>query len=498
MISKALKQARDFETEYLPYAESEQPRFHVTGGIGWINDPNGFSSYKGEYHLFFQYYPYETKWGPMHWGHVKTTDFIRWEKLPAAMAPDQPYDKDGCFSGSAIELPDGKQMLIYTGVRAVRQHDGRMENVQTQCVAIGDGQDYVKYEGNPILSAKDLPEGGDPVDFRDPKVWKEGDVYYLVAGNRCSDGSGTILLYESTDCFHWTYNGILSACHNQYGRMWECPDFFPLDGKHVLLVSPQEMNAIGLEFHPGNGTVCLIGSYNRSKFHLDRENVQAIDYGLDFYAPQTLETADGRRIMIAWMQNWETSGCRNEQLRFMGQMTVPRELHVKNGRLYQNPVRELEAYRGTKISYRNVLVCGETTLAGIGGRVMDLTVTVRPSSRENIYQRFRMNVAKDGQWFTSIRYKPSVGTIRVDRTHSGFPHDIVSVREFPVSQNRETGELKLRILMDRYSMELFVNDGEYAASFVLYTPESADAVSFETSGVVMLDVEKYDLVFDEK
>ena len=102
MTSKMLQKARDFEKKYLPYTLSEQPGFHVTGGIGWINDPNGFAPYKGEYHLFFQYYPYDTKWGPMHWGHVKTRDFIHWDRLPAALAPDMDYDRDGCFSGSAV------------------------------------------------------------------------------------------------------------------------------------------------------------------------------------------------------------------------------------------------------------------------------------------------------------------------------------------------------------------------------------------------------------
>ena len=496
MNSNILEKARDFEKEYLPYSEPEQPFFHVTGGIGWINDPNGFSIYKGEYHLFFQYYPYTTKWGPMHWGHVKTTDFIRWSRLPAALAPDQEYDRDGCFSGCAIELEDGKQMLFYTGVKDVRREDGIIESVQTQCAAIGDGIDYEKYEGNPILTAADLPPGGSPIDFRDPKVYKEGDAWYMVVGNRPADGSGSILLYRSTDTLKWEFVSVLAACHNQYGRMWECPDFFLLDGKDVLLVSPQEMNAIGLEFHPGNANVALIGTYNRNEHRLERDSVQAIDYGLDFYAPQTLLTEDGRRVMIAWMQNWETSGCRNEQLHFIGQMTLPRELGIRDGRLIQNPVRELEAYRGLKIAYRNVLLCGETCLHGISGRVLDMTVSVRSVNPSEPYFRFRINVAKDGQRFTSIRYKPSAGTLRVDRTNSGFPHDIVSARQFLVRPNN--GTLKLRIIMDRYSLELFVNDGEQAASFVIYTPETADAISFEAEGALLMDVEKYDLVFDKQ
>ena len=494
MPSEEQKKARAFQEKYMPNAsDDEQPRFHVTGGIGWINDPNGFSVYRGEYHLFFQYHPYDTKWGPMHWGHVKTKDFIRWEWLPIALAPDTEYDKNGCFSGGAVELPDGRHLLMYTGVRQQRRDNGMIDNYQTQCIAIGDGIDYQKYEANPVLTADDLPAGGSALDFRDPKIWRENDTYYAVVGNRPSDGSGSILLYESADALHWKLDGVLASCHNQYGRMWECPDFFRLDGTDVLLTSPQEMTAIGLEFHPGNGTVCLMGRYDADKHHLMRERIQAIDYGIDFYAPQTLETPDGRRIMIAWMQNWDTANSRDESLRFMGQMTLPRELRVLDGRLIQNPVRELEAYRGAKISYQNVMICGETTLHGISGRCLDMTLSIRPAYENNLYQRFHIHVAVDGERYTSIRYKPETGTIRIDRTHSGFPHDIVNVREFLVRPQQ--GRLKLRIVLDRYSLELFVNDGEQAASFVLYTPKDAASISFSSDGALFMDIEKYDLEF---
>ena len=344
-----------------------------------------------------------------------------------------------------------------------------------------------------VIDASQVPEGGSSEDFRDPKIWREGDLYYAVISNRCEDGSGVILLYRSKDAVNWEYVNIISACHNQYGRMWECPDLFRLDGKDVLLVSPQEMAAIGLEFHPGNANVCLIGRLD-GEYHLLRENVQAIDYGMDFYAPQTLLTDDGRRVMIGWMQNWETASCKKQELRFMGQMTIPRELSVRDGRLYQNPVRELENYRGVKIDYHNVRISGETSLRGINGRFMDLTVTIRPGNENSMYKWFRLYLARDGEHFTFIRFRPDTSTIKVDRTHSGFPHDIVNIREFPVTM--KNGAIKLRVIMDRYSMELFVNDGEQAASFVLYTPLEAGAVNFSSDGSVLLDVEKYELEKD--
>ena len=491
MISKDLQKARDFTKKYIPYVAEELPRFHVTGGIGWINDPNGFAPYKGEYHMFFQYYPYDTKWGPMHWGHVKTKDFIHWHRLPVAMAPDTEYDKGGCFSGGAVEMPDGRHLLMYTGVRNVRKKNGKMVSYQTQCIAIGDGENYEKYAGNPVIRADQIPEDGSVYDFRDPHIWREDDMYWCVVGNRTPDESGTILLYKSEDAIHWEFVNKVASCHNQYGKMWECPDFFPLDGKQVLLISPQEMTSIGLEFHPGNANVCIIGDYDKEIHHLIRDNVQAIDYGLDFYAPQTLETFDGRRVMIGWMQNWETCNSHLQEQRFMGQMTIPRELHVKNGRLCQNPVREIEDCRTTKIAYQNVMINGETSLQGINGRYIDMTVTIRPGNESSMYNWFKIDVARDGEHYTSIRFKPATGQMRIDRTKSGLPCDIVNVRDFPVPANN--GVVKMRIIMDRYSVELFVNDGEQAATAVIYTPLDAKSISFSCDGTVLMDVEKYDL-----
>lgn len=497
MISNKLQQARGFEENWLSrIPETDRPAFHVTGGTGWINDPNGFSCYKGEYHLFFQYHPYTNQWGPMHWGHVKTHDFVRWERLPVALAPDMEYDKDGCFSGSAVETPDGKHLLMYTGVRNIITETGEKEDRQIQCIAMGDGVNYDKVVENPVLTGADLPEGSSIKDFRDPKIWYEPEekAYYSVIGNRPADGSGAILLYRSEDGVHWNFVGTLDECRNEYGRMWECPDFFPLDGENVLLVSPQEMKQMGLEFHVGNGTVCLMGDYDKETHKFDRKRVHAIDYGLDFYAPQTLETPDGRRIMIAWMQNWATAHSQPEKIRWFGEMTLPRELTIKDGRLYQHPVRELESYRVNPIAHKNIPVCKSTTLEGIHGRILDMTVMIRPGD-ENGYRKFKMYLAKGNDCHSSVSFRPASGKVRMDRTFSGFGYDIVNNRCFLVDANKE---LKIRVIMDRFSVELFFNDGKQAATMILYTPQECDGISFEAEGNVLMDVEKYDLAFDKE
>ena len=209
-MSNKLDQAREYEVKKeLAIPEEQRPKFHLTPRCGWMNDPNGFSTYKGEYHLFYQYYPYDTVWGPMHWGHAKSSDLITWEYLPAAMAPDEEYDKDGCFSGSAIEMEDGKQLLVYTGVNKVQGESGEILEYQTQCVAVGDGTDYKKYEYNPVITADVLPDGAGKFDFRDPKVWRENGKYYMVVGNKTVDKDGQILQFVSDDGFKWTYDKLV-------------------------------------------------------------------------------------------------------------------------------------------------------------------------------------------------------------------------------------------------------------------------------------------------
>ena len=490
MESEMLRKAREYEQFNRERVRDTLPVFHVTGAIGWINDPNGFSLYKGEVHLFFQYYPYDVSWGPMHWGHVKTKDFIRWEFLPAVLAPDDAYDKDGCFSGSAVELSDGKHLLLYTGVR--KTDDG--DEYQTQCIAVGDGINYQKSPLNPVIDDSMLPAGSSHVDFRDPKIWRDEEGYHAVVANLCTAENGVILLYNSEDAQHWRYSGVLAAGHGHYGTMWECPDFFFLDGKAVLFHSAHEMLNDGLEFHPGDGIVCHIGRYDREEHRLLDEQVQAVDYGLDFYAPQTVETADGRRIMIGWMQSWASSRVGHPNLPFNGQMTVPRELRIRDGRLYQWPVRELENCRRNGVSFHGVRVTQWQSLPGVSGRVLDMTLHIRPTEDE-VYHSFRIRVAEGGDLYSEISVDPQEGIVRMNRLNSGFPHDVVHVREFPAPLRE--GELDLRIIMDKYSLELFAGEGACAASMTLYTPLSAEGIRFSADGAALLDVEKYDISLEE-
>ena len=491
--SELLYAARRHEARFSDNIPDERrPLVHLPARIGWMNDPNGFSFFQGRYHLFYQYYPYDSKWGPMHWGHALSEDLVHWEHLPAALAPDEPYDAFGCFSGSAIVLEDGRHMLMYTGVQRVGKNpDGSDECKQTQCIAFGDGVDYVKYEGNPVIDERLLPEGANPEHFRDPKLWRDHNgTFHCVAGSLDAEGSGQILQFKSANGIDWEYEGLLAANHGRYGNMWECPDTFTLDGKQVLLVSPQDMLAEGYHFSSGNGTLCLIGHLDDETGALVEESVQSIDHGIDFYATQTLVSPDGRRIMVAWMQNWDTISIGNN-LPWFGQMTIPRELSVKNNRLYQWPVRELERVRCNRVVYKDVRIEEDTALPGISGRCVDLTLSVRPEDPDNPYHEFTLWFAKKGQFHSSLRFKPAEGIIKLNRRHSGLRRAVV--KDCKCVVRNYDGTLRLRVILDRFSIEVFVGEGEQTMTMTIPTDPTFDDISFYAEGTAVMDIEKYDL-----
>ena len=456
-----------------------------------MNDPNGFSFYQGKYHLFYQYNPYDTIWDAMHWGHAVSEDLLHWKYLPAALAPDEWYDGTGVFSGSAEELADGRQILLYTGVR--RENGDKESEVQTQCVAIGDGLEYQKIPENPVINESMLPEGFDKMNFRDPKILRQKDGGFRAVMAACRDnGLGAILSYRSKEGIAWSFEGILLENDGNLGLMSECPDLFELDGKTVMLLSLQDMLPEGFEFHNGNGTAAMIGHFDEEKKRFVSESIHSIDYGIDFYAPQTVMTPDGRRVMIGWMQNWDTTSLiSRKDVRWFGQMTLPRELFLKDGRLYQRPLRELEAYRSNPVHYENVLMTGDVVLPGISGRMIDLELVVRPREGAAMYHKFAVHIMENDRYRTNITYRPHESILRIDRKFSGSRRAYIHQRRCLVPYRN--GEIRIRLIMDRFSVEAFLNDGEQVVTGTVLTELSADRISFYVDGEAEIDVTKYDL-----
>jgi beta-fructofuranosidase len=491
MNTDLLKKAREYEAVYgQRITDEERPVYHVTPTVGWLNDPNGFSFYKGRYHLFYQYNPYSTEWDTMHWGHLASDDLIHWDRLPAALAPSQDCDDFGVWSGTAMTAPDGRHLLMYTAVKTMPDKDGEKHIRQTQCLAYGDGTDYVKYENNPVIVPEQLPEGSKEEDFRDPKIWfdeKDG-CYYCILGSSTEKDGGTIVLFKSQDIHHWEFVSTLAKSEG-FGYMWECPDLFRLNQTDFLLFLPMKLTARGLEFHCGNNAAYLTGNLDMEKKEFIRRGIFSLDYGIDFYAPQTMLAPDGRRIMSAWMQTPETKAHQPKKIKWFGQMIFPRELSEKDGKLIQNPIRELEAFRKDPVFYRDFPVRERTRLPRVEGRCLDMTVKVRPAGA-GLFRKFILKFAENDEFFTSVTFDPEEGLLIFDRTYSGFTEYTVSERKLCV-RNRG-GEITLRILLDRFSAEIFVNDGEQTLSNTIYTAQEAKGISFEAKGgTALIDVEKY-------
>ena len=501
MASKKLQAARLTEQERgALIKDHDRPMFHLSPQCGWMNDPNGFSFYRGEYHLFYQYYPYDSCWNTMHWGHAVSKDLLHWKYLPAVLAPDTPWDEGGCFSGSAVEVPDGRHLIIYTGLRRPVNKEEEAEAakagqsfLQVQNLAAGDGIDYEKYSGNPVIGSDAVPETASRVDFRDPKILvnKDGTYTCLIAG-RQENGNGAVYMYRSADCVIWKYWKPLIRNDGQFGNVWECPDFFELGGRQVLVVSPMEMRPKGLEYHNGNISIAISGDYDEETGTFIPVSDQALDYGIDFYAAQTLRIPDGRRILIAWMQNWDTCLMRNNPAPWAGQMTLPRELSFIDGRIYQRPVRELENYYTNIVSYKKVPVSDEVSLYGVEGRTVDLDIEIKPVPGEPLYRKFAVWFAMDQDKHCAVRFNPQDGTVKIDRKYAGSRKAIVHQRRCFVRESMD-GHIRLRIILDRYSFEVFINDGRYVMSAVISTEQSAAGIVFRAEGKAIIDVTKREI-----
>ena len=489
-MSEMLEKARKYEDEQGKKIKAEdRPAFHVSPYIGWMNDPNGFSYYQGEYHLFYQYHPYDTHWNSMHWGHAVSDDLIHWEYLPVALAPSEPYEdhlKGGCFSGSAIEF-DGKLYLIYT---AATNHGNGF--VQTQCVAYSeDGIHFEKYEGNPVITALEgvpTPEGISPDSFRDPKVWKHEDSYYMVCG-ASKNQKGQALLYRSEDLIHWTFINVLAESRGEWGTMWECPDFFRIGNRYVLTFSP-----IGA----GERTcVYLTGSFDYDTGRFDYDVSGEIDWGFDYYAPQSFQAPDGRRIMVAWANEWEWMPFFKDwgptyREDWCGFFNFPREVNMtKSGRLSFVPIRELKKYRkktGKYVQDKLVICDSQQELKSDDGIAFELkfNINLRASNAQQLLVKLRCDEINQ----TVCIFDLKNGELKVNRNKAdgwskGISHSILFLKEKDV--------LDVHILSDQSSLELFTDNYQNNHSMNVFAGNEQNKIYFQAveGSVVLENVEVY-------
>lgn len=326
-------------------SDPTRPVMHFSPVRQWMNDPNGLCKVGAIWHMFYQFHPASTEWGPMHWGHAVSKDLFNWVHQPVFLHPEQNHWRlgatGGAFSGNAFEDRDGSRMFFYT--ERLPAYDLFKGYREVQKLARPD-RGMLRAIGTETVIAVRPEEDGVEHDFRDPKVWwdEAAGAYRMVLGAALY-GDPAVLLYGSDDLIDWSYLGPIyrAPAHFRHhgARAVECPDFFPLDGKWVMV-----MGFVGYT-EPATGRhnllFALVGDFKGDSFVPDADQLQILDFGTDFYAMQSFE-AEGRQIALAWLFNWEYRKPSGSP--YSGEMSLPRELSLDNsGRLLMQPVTELDS-----------------------------------------------------------------------------------------------------------------------------------------------------------
>ncbi|MDQ0221870.1 glycoside hydrolase family 32 protein [Streptococcus moroccensis] len=457
-----LQRAQDYISKSIGNVNDQfKPEKHLTAPVGWINDPNGFVYFRGEYHLFYQYYPYDSSWGPMHWGHVKSTDLLHWEQLPVALAPDMAYDKDGCFSGSAI-VKDDRLWLMYTG--HIVEEDGSIRQVQNMAVS-EDGISFTKLTSNPVMTGDSIPEISS-ADFRDPKLFEKDGHFYAVVATKHVDQVGCIVLLGSTDLENWSFESIFLKGTTDQGIMWECPDYFNLKGQDCLIMSPMKFPQSGQDFQNLNSNIICFGHVDWSTKTFVLEKIDEIDHGHDFYAAQSLEDNQGRRIMIAWMQAWGRKiPTQDLNHNWAGMMTLARELTIVDGQLVQTPFLPGKGRNTVELSQGDLW---EEELKS-------------PSRLDLISEEHASWTLTIGGPYDYIRLSLENNQLTLDR--SGLENQLGGEETSPLlkrSVQLPNGVNELTLFIDKSAFEVFANKGKISMTSTFYAKVNTAKLTVQT------------------
>ena len=435
-------------------------KYHLMPPTGWLNDPNGLSYYGGNYHVFFQYAPENARGGDKCWGHYQSPDLLNWEYTGIAIYPDTEYDRNGAYSGGAL-TDDGNLELFYTG-NLKEEGDFDYINEGRGATVI-----YLSTEDGVHLTEKELLMTNDdyPADLsrhvRDPKVWKDRGSYYMLLGARTRGGLGEALLYRSEDKKAWRFLKTITATE-PFGYMWECPDYFKVEGHPVFAFSPQGIEAEEYRFANiyQSGYLADVRLPDTGQIRDIYKKFREWDLGFDFYAPQTFEAPDGRRILFGWAGVSDSPYDNEPSIRegWQYSMTVPRELSWKGGILCQKPVRELEALRKDEIVFEQ----GE---AEIHGGAFDLVAERDIAGEIPVRICFNQELQITyGHGVVSMEFLNNTGSGRTIR------------------KAKLDGLQNVRILMDVSLMEVYFNDGELVMT-TRYYPEDPMTTKVSISGM---------------
>ena len=427
-----------------------RPQLHFTAPYHWINDPNGLIYFQGHYHIFYQHFPYANQWGTMHWGHAITQDFIHYQHLPIALYPSKDYDRNGCFSGSAIEIAN-QLYLYYTAIRYAKENPdyvhvqfGDDDLRASQALVISQDGLHFDNQNNKQQIIPMIQDAyiGDYRHTRDPKVWKKADgKYAMVIGSKVAyenDYCGKALFYESDDGIHFTYKN--SYQDNDIGNMWECPDVMQVDNQYIMIFSPENTD---LPPKPVSNARYMPIDFDEETLTIHGHgDVPYLDYGLDFYAPQTFLSKDNERMLLGWLRMRKPVPGQE----WVGMFIMPRILNYQNGTLYQKLLPEIDALfdKEGEISFQKpfklVADLNSNSYLNLGGFMIDIQDDCLHINRENV----------------------SIVANKVC-------NDVVSPQLH--------GHYHIELYYDYHVFEIFINHGKYTMSQVVY--ELDDHIDFK-------------------
>lgn len=455
------------------------PHFHLAPPAGWMNDPNGLIYYHGLYHAFYQHHPYDENWGPMHWGHATSQDMLSWQHQPIALAPGDSWDKDGCFSGCAVD-DNGVLSLIYTGHVWLKGEGDDSAIREVQCLATSEDGIHFAKQGVVLTP----PEG--IMHFRDPKVWFEDDYWWMVVGARDAQDHGQVLLYRASSLRQWQFMQVLARADDGMGYMWECSDFFPLGNERILMFSPQGLAATGYRHRNLFQSGVLRGKWQPGGDFTPSQPFAELDHGHDFYAPQSLLTPDGRRVIIGWMDMWQ-SPMPTKADNWCGCLSLPRELSLDpQGQLLMQPLREVAALRQTEQLIAPARLQQRQFLAeNCHSMELQLKWDCATSDAEKYGFQLGDNQGNGGR--VAVYVDNQANRLILERYYP--QHGLTGYRSVSLPAS---GLLSLRVFIDSSSLEVFINDGQACMSSRIYPAQHERCLSlFAENGQAQLLAGKF-------
>lgn len=423
-------------------------RYHLEPPRGLLNDPNGLSYYQGKYHVFHQWNRFGLDHSYKEWGLFTSRNLIDWEHQGSALLPDCENDISGVYSGSALVV--GEELnVFFTGNNKL---EGRRQSHQCQAISL-DGQTFQKMQ-NAVKTPDLFTE-----HHRDPKVWFEKGGYHMVVGGQSHEGSGLVAYYQSEDCRSWHYQGIFFSAV-ELEQMAECPDYFELDDESVLLVCPQKRD-LEKDEDISSYAGYYLGDLKGKKFK-PRTSIQPLDEGFDFYAPQTFLDPKGRRLMWAWMSGMtaeQEKSCPTRDFGYLHCLTMPRELKMKNGKLFQSPLEEIfQQLMGRKRYVGHQLEISQVSLQS----VIDIIWQEGPSDFEIDLFNKTVCLTYNGE---------NLILSRKSWSKQGVESKTIQIKQLSA----------LQIFIDSSTMEIFLNRGEKVLSLRYFLDNETHDTYFHSS-----------------